>query len=140
MKSLISFILLTLAVTANASRLKNDFSCEAKNKDGDTFQMVIQDIDYAQEVSIKKGLKVCNFQIESGTYNERGMAPAMLIRYKSSETCVLSKKIQPQKDGNISISITKAPKARTLALIDHDGLDCIIKEFNVKKLQDRFGK
>lgn len=138
MKTLTAILLLTFSVTSFAARLGNDFKCEAKNKDGDTFEVIIPDVDYAREVVVAKGRKACNFQIESAKFSDRGAVASLLIRYTSPQTCLLSKKVQPQKNGNIKVFLEDKPKAQVLSILDHAGLDCVVKEFNRKKLQDRF--
>lgn len=138
MKAIFALTLLTLSLTSFASRLGNDFKCEAKNKDGDVFEVVIPDVDFAREVVVAKGRKACNFQIESAKFSDKGAVSSLLVRYTSTQTCLLTKKIQPQKDGNIKVLLDDKPTAVVLSIIDHAGLDCVVKEFNRKKLQDRF--
>lgn len=138
MKTMMTLMLLTLSLTSFARPLGNDFKCEAKNKDGDVFEVIIPDVDYAREVVVAKGRKACNFQIESAKFSDKGTVSSLLVRYTSGQTCLLTKKIQPQKDGNIKVFLEDKPTAQVLSIIDHPGLDCVVKEFNRKKLQDRF--
>lgn len=137
-KLLIPVIAILLTVTAKAQGLGPDFSCQARDKDGEAFEVVINNIDFSKEISLKKGKKICNFKMNYGTYSERSVAPQMTFNFENVESCFISKKIKPLKKGFLKVSLHKDfNEAHVLILTGQQPIKCVVESFNKKKLRSR---
>ncbi len=141
MNTLIPLISLIFSLTANAQGLGPDFSCQARDKDAEVFEVVINNIDFSKEITLKKGKKVCNFKISYGSYSERSLAPQMTFNFENVESCFISKKMKPMKKGFLKVSLHKDfNEAHVLILIGQPPIKCMVESFNKKKLRDRIQK
>ncbi|MCM2348510.1 MAG: hypothetical protein NDI69_00725 [Bacteriovoracaceae bacterium] len=133
---LVLTILLSLPVWAQG--LGPDFSCQGQDKYGEDFEVLINNFDFSKEISFKKKNKICNFQITDGSYNERSVAPQMILNFENRESCFISKKLKPLKKGFLKVILHKNfDEAYALILEGHRPVKCKIKEFNKNKLKTR---
>ena len=135
MKLLAFLSLFATFVSTAKAQLSSDFLCEAKTKEGKSFQVVIPDLEFAREVIINEGPSTCSFPIESSFYNEHSVANQMLINFKASKECKLSNNIKPLKEGFIKIVLNNRPEVYVLALIGHSPLLCKMKSLKLDKLK-----
>lgn len=141
MKQLKKYVLLLtvlLSFPVFAQGLGPDFSCKGQDKHGEGFQVLINNFDFAKEISFKRNNKICNFQITDGSYNERSVAPQMIFNFENKESCFISKKLKPLKKGFLKVLLHKNfDEAYALILEGHQPVKCKIKDFNKKKLKTR---
>jgi hypothetical protein len=130
-----AFLTFLVALTSSAeAKLSDDFLCEAKTKHGESFEVVISNIEMIREVKLRNGTSSCSFQIESSFYSERSVAPQLVINFEAQKDCQLTNKTKALNDGFIKLIMQQKSEAYVLALIGHNPLPCKVKSLKLEKL------
>lgn len=135
-KALVLNSLFLLALPTWSQGLGPDFVCSGKISDDQSFEVVINNYDFAKEVTFKFNSKMCNFPITSGSYTEKGAASVMILNFELRETCPV-RKVTFLEKGFLKVQLhKKADEAYILAMTGQP-VKCDVKTFNKRKLSSR---